>query len=374
MKEKSGKSRRSRKSRLAGFLIMGAAVLALTALLMKACNYLLVDDTSSYTRLTMHELYETADSGENIDTLFLGSSHCFRAYDPQLFTELTGKNSFNLGSSSQNYDTSYYLLREAARYNDLKTVYLDMHYKFLFIDKQDRDLVQANIISDYMRFSLNKLEFLLTTSETDEYTNRFLPFRRNWQQLGDLSYIRSVWEKKQAESYRNYEPVALEDEYYAGRGFVWSDAELNADEITWWDNFTDVPEDMANDSGVTYTLDYIERIVEFCREEGIRLVFVTAPSFDRYLEEIGPYDLAHQYIQELADGFGVPYLDFNLCRDEYLNLGQESYIDVDHLNGDGAEKVTELLAELDAPVAEAEASGTLQELIDEYFTACYDKK
>ena len=178
---------------------MGAAVLALTALLMKACNYLLVDDTSSYTRLTMHELYETADSGENIDTLFLGSSHCFRAYDPQLFTELTGKNSFNLGSSSQNYDTSYYLLREAARYNDLKTVYLDMHYKFLFIDKQDRDLVQANIISDYMRFSLNKLEFLLTTSETDEYTNRFLPFRRNWQQLGDLSYIRSVWEKKQAE-------------------------------------------------------------------------------------------------------------------------------------------------------------------------------
>ena len=257
-----------------GFLLQtltasGAAVLLLTGLLVKTCNYLLVDDTSSYTRLTMHELYETADSGENIDTLFLGSSHCFRAYDPQLFTELTGKNSFNLGSSSQNYDTSYYLLREAARYNDLKTVYLDMHYKFLFIDKQDRDLVQANIISDYMRFSLNKLEFLLTTSETDEYTNRFLPFRRNWQQLGDLSYIRSVWEKKQAESYRNYEPVALEDEYYAGRGFVWSDAELNADEITWWDNFTDVPEDMANDSGVTYTLDYIERIVEFCREEGI---------------------------------------------------------------------------------------------------------
>ena len=128
------------------------------------------------------------------------------------------------------------------------------------------------------------------------------------------------------------------------------------------------------DSDVTYTLDYIGRIVEFCREEGIRLVFVTAPSFDRYLEEVGPYDMAHQYIQELADGFGVPYLDFNLCRDEYLNLGQESYIDVDHLNGDGAEKVTELLAELDAPVAEAEASGTLQELIDEYFTACYDKE
>ena len=38
------------------FLAMGLAVAALTGLLVKACNYLLVDDTSSYTRLTMHEL------------------------------------------------------------------------------------------------------------------------------------------------------------------------------------------------------------------------------------------------------------------------------------------------------------------------------
>ena len=364
---KKEKRQNKRKYGLAGFLAMGLAVVLLTGLLVKVCNYLLVDDASSYTRLTMHELYETADRGENVDTLFLGSSHCFRAYDPQLFEELTGESAFNLGSSSQNYDTSYYLLREAARYSDLKTVYLDMHYKFLFIDKKDRDLVQANIISDYMRFSLNKAEFLLTTSETKDYTNRMLPFRRNWQQLGDLSYLRGVWEKKQTESYRNYEPVAVDQEYYAGKGFVWSDAEFDAEAVTWWDNFTDIPEDM--DSNVTYTLDYIGRIEEFCREEGIRLVFVTAPSLDQYLEEIGPYDMAHQYVQELADSYGVSYLDFNLCRDEYLDLGPENYIDVDHLNGRGAERVTELLAELHRPLEERG-----QELIDEYFTAWYDKE
>ncbi len=375
MKEKR---ERQKKNTALRFLGMAAAVLILTELLIKGCNYLLVDDVSSYTRLTMHEFYEIADSGENIDTLFLGSSHCFRAYDPQLFTELTGKSSYNLGSSSQNYDTSYYLLREAARYYDLGTVYLDMHYKFLFIDKEDRDLVQANIISDYMRFSLNKLEFLLTTSEAEDYTNRFLPFRRNWQQLGDLSYLRELWSEKQSESYREYEPVVQDQEYYAGRGFVWSDAQLDAEAITWWDNFTDVSEDM--DSEVTYTLDYIGRIVEFCREEGIRLVFVTAPSFDQYLEEIGPYDLAHQYIEKLAKSYGVPYLDFNLCKDEYLNLGQESYIDVDHLNGRGAQELTTLLAQLDALLEEAqsaeEAYGTdedpVQEFIDEYFGAWYD--
>ena len=164
--------------------------------------------------------------------------------------------------------------------------------------------------------------------------------------------------------------MAVDQEYYAGRGFVWSDAVLHAEEITWWDNFGDVPEDM--DSDVTYTLEYIGRIVEFCREEEIRLVFVTAPSLDRYLQEIGPYDMAHQYIQELADGYGVPYLDFNLCRDEYLNLGEESYIDVDHLNGYGAETLTRLLARLDGSLEEAPAEA--QALIDEYFTAWYDKE
>lgn len=337
----------------------GLLVLLLTGLLTRGLSYLLVDDSQSYTRLTMHELYEEK---EPIDTLFLGSSHCFRAYNPELFTQLTGKNSYNLGSSAQNYDTSYYLLREAAGDHDLKTVYLDMHYKFLFVDKKDRDLVQANIISDYMRPSLNKLEFLTCTSELKQLTNRIFPFRREWKRMAEPSYLKQVWEKKRTRAYKDYEPVVLEQEYYAGKGFVYSKEELNAEAITWWDNFTPVAEDINSD--VTYTLSYIKKIVEFCREEEIRLVFVTAPSFDRYLEAVGPYDLAYGYIKDLAESYGVPYLDFNLCKKEYLDLEEDSFLDVDHLNGKGAEELTKLLAELD--------SGQVD--VDEYFNTWYDEK
>ena len=74
--------------RVWAFAGMAAAVILLTFLLVKACNYLVVDDTQNYTRLTMHDLYENT---ENIDTVFIGASHCFRSYDPELFTELTGK-------------------------------------------------------------------------------------------------------------------------------------------------------------------------------------------------------------------------------------------------------------------------------------------
>ena len=351
---------KTKKQALFGWLLMIVAVIALLCGLIRLCNYLLMDDSQSYTRLTMHELYERADAGEEIDTLFLGSSHCYRAYDPELYEELTGRTAYNLGSSSQNYDTSYYLLREAARLYDLKTVYLDMYYKFLFMDSEDRDLVQANIISDYMRPSLNKLSFLLTTTEAKNYTNRFFPFRRSWQQLGDFAYVRENLAKKQAESYRKYEPVTVEADQYAGRGFVWSDARLDVDAITWWGNFGKVADDMQLDT--TYPVSYIEKIVSFCREHDIRLVFVTAPSLNQYLEAIGPYDSAHAYVQKLAERFGVDYLDFNLPKTEYLELTADDYIDVDHLNGTGAEKLTLLLTEADGKP------------IDEYFNACYDDK
>ena len=351
---------KTKKQALFGWLLMIVAVIALLCGLIRLCNYLLMDDSQSYTRLTMHELYERADAGEEIDTLFLGSSHCYRAYDPELYEELTGRTAYNLGSSSQNYDTSYYLLREAARLYDLKTVYLDMYYKFLFMDSEDRDLVQANIISDYMRPSLNKLSFLLTTTEAKNYTNRFFPFRRSWQELGDFAYVRENLAKKQAESYRKYEPVTVEADRYAGRGFVWSDARLDVDAITWWGNFGKVADDMQLDT--TYPVSYIEKIVSFCREHDIRLVFVTAPSLNQYLEAIGPYDSAHAYVQKLAERFGVEYLDFNLAKTEYLELTADDYIDVDHLNGTGAEKLTLLLTEADGKP------------IDEYFNACYDDK
>lgn len=342
------------------WILMAVAVLLLLGGLVKLCNYLLVDDSESYTRLTMHELYERADAGETVDSLFLGSSHCYRAYDPTLYEELTGKSAYNLGSSSQNYDTSYYLLREAARLYDLKTVYLDMHYKFLFMDSEERDLVQANIISDYMRPSLNKLSFLLTTTKAKNYTNRFFPFRRNWQELGNLSYIRENLKKKQTEGYRSYEPVTAEEDSYAGRGFVRSSATLDVSAITWWNNFGKVSDDMQLDS--SYPLSYIEKIVAFCKKEDIRLVFVTAPSLDRYLEAVGPYEPAHDFVQDLADTYGIEYLDFNLAKKEYLNLSGEDYIDVDHLNEIGAEKLTKLLTEAEGKP------------IDEYFRACYDNE
>ena len=70
---------------------------ALTLAVLAAANFLLVDDVHSYSRAMLQELY--ADAGK-IDTLFLGSSHCYRSVDPDAVDAALGTYSFNAGSST----------------------------------------------------------------------------------------------------------------------------------------------------------------------------------------------------------------------------------------------------------------------------------
>ena len=63
------------------------AFVALTAVLLALCDFLLTDDIHSYSRVMLSELYEQA--GE-IDTLFIGSSHCYRSVDPDVVNRRLG--------------------------------------------------------------------------------------------------------------------------------------------------------------------------------------------------------------------------------------------------------------------------------------------
>lgn len=68
-----------------GFIII-CAVLGINSIL----SYVLIDDVDDEVRYAMHELYEQ----ENIETLFLGSSHVFCGYDPQILDEIMGENTY----------------------------------------------------------------------------------------------------------------------------------------------------------------------------------------------------------------------------------------------------------------------------------------
>lgn len=170
-------------------------------------NYMYVARDSDWERNLWHYFYE--NKGE-IDNLYLGSSHVYSGINAALLDDLNGEYNFNLASARQRPISSYFLLKEADRTNSLSHVYLELFYWCSTND--DFDLSSETIFYndnwrniDYMKFSHNKVEYILHISEAEKYINTFLPFTRYRSYLGDWDYVKQTMESKRKVDYLTYE-------------------------------------------------------------------------------------------------------------------------------------------------------------------------
>lgn len=314
--------------------VFGVALLGSNELL----EYILVDDTSSYTRLTMHELY---NQSENIDVLFLGSSHCYRSLDTNITDSIFEMNTFNAGTSSQSWDGSYALLVEAGKHNTLKKVYLEMYYEMAGdIYSERTQMTKTYIISDYMRPGINKMKYLINAGNSDQWINGFIPARREWYRLFDFTYLEGVHKRKSQKCYKDFSYIQpSEEEYYAGKGYVANtncvgDSLFNSDT-----HFESAKRSFSEDD-----IKSLEKIVSYCKKKGIELVLFSAPMPDFRLLDSGDYDEYIDYVTQFAKEHKIRYYDFNLCKDPYFSYDIEMFKDTDHLNKLGAEQFSLLFS------------------------------
>ena len=237
-----------------------ALFLLLTAALFAAVDFLLVDDVHSYSRVMLQEMY--AQAGQ-IDTLFLGSSHCYRSVDPSVVDEALGTHSFNAGSSQQLPDGSYTMLQEAAAQNPLKTVYLEMFYTGYNQSASSDVPMACYLLTDFMRWdSPYRYEYLWEMGGLASFADLILPARHGVAQPETLP---SLWRAKLTDGYElgNYQYVTYPEdgEAYRGNGFVYTEG-------TAQDGFATLlnvdPEQPLSDFG----WEYLTRIADFCQENG----------------------------------------------------------------------------------------------------------
>lgn len=307
----------------------------------KFFRYILVDDTASYTRVAFHEMY----GQDNIDVLFVGSSHCYRSFIPEIFDKELGMNTFNGGTSSQAMDGSYMVIKEAVRHYDVKHIYLEVYYDIAFLGYQERtDMTQTYIISDYLKPSLDKTQYLLNASAKEYYPNSFILARRNWINFFDADYVKNLLIKKGTDAYKNYgyEYITGESEWYVGKGYVASNQTIKN-----WDYFSDrgwgnIEFDDISEDWLCGLWD----IIAFCNKEDIPLTLVSVPMPDYLLAGIENYDEYVELIQSMIEDTNVNYYDFNLCREEYFPNTSFLFQDVHHMNCYGAEVFSHLLAKV----------------------------
>ncbi len=98
-----------------------------------------------------------------------------------------------------------------------------------------------------------------------------------------------------------------------------------------------VPTDKIDDIS-TLNQYYMNEIVKFCKEKNAELILVSTPSVLNCNYE------RHNGIQEIADKYGLEYVDMNLLAEEVpIDWEKDTRDKGDHLNHEGAKKVTSYL-------------------------------
>lgn len=297
----------------------------------KLLRFLLVDDTTSFTRLMMHEFYHQE---ENIDVLFVGSSHCYFSFVPSVTDEIFGKNTFCAGSSAQQLDASYEIIKEADRLYDLDHIYLEVYHGLAdYSPNKDRTLMTSTyIISDYLRPSLSKTLFLLRASSKEHYINSFISARRDWENFFDPDYVMTLIQRKTSPAYKNYayDYVSEGAEQYRGKGYVTNNG--YAPDYYFASYYPLYPKGFSKDWGIS-----LNDIIDYCIRNDIPLTLVSVPMPGFTLTAMGNYDVYVEEINRIINERNIEYYDFNLCKEEFIPDTTAIFCDTDHLNTDGAE-------------------------------------
>lgn len=308
--------------------------------------YILVDDTQSASRVMLHELHIE----RNIDVLFIGSSHAFRSFSPTIFNQKLDANTFNAGTSSQSLNDSYMILKEAAKYNKLNHVYLELFYYIAFLpsnkDKLEIQISRTWFVSDYLNPSFDKIQYLLDASSQKYYINSFIPATRNRAKIFNAKYIKDLIVRKNSPSYKNYgydylqytKGVGLAT--YTKNGYIPSSVIIED-----WNYFHSLsPFNIKNIS--KDWLRYLKKIITFCNENNIQLTLVSVPMPDYLvLTQLKNYYEYVALVKSLIVDTCVDYYDFNLCKSNYFPNTSYLFEDISHLNCYGADTFSRLLAD-----------------------------
>ena len=282
----------------------------------------------SYIKSQYYEFY----NGGNYDTLFVGSSLVYRSINPDIVDELTGSNAFNLGTSAQKPIDSYYVIKDAIRTQNVKTIVLDVSQSFYLNSPYTTQNKSTYLIYDRMENSPVKREYFLNAFDVDNY-----PFALFTVSHYDVPSWGEFRKNLVATLSSGGEPerIVYSNEWYAGRGFVPSIQvyDGNADIIEYQ---TGISED---------AIGWLRKTITLCQENGIQLIVVSSPKTEENNKGINHYTENYEYINGVLAEYGLHYYDFSLM-EEYSVFTNECFVDAAHLNEKGATLYSKMIADI----------------------------
>lgn len=252
----------------------------------------------------------------SLDVLFMGSSHMLNGVSPMQLWEETGIPSHNLGQNGQVLPVTYYHLQEALRHQKPRVVVLDV-YKVVQDSLTDSSAALHDTL-DNMPFGLPKLRAV----------QDLLPEEERVDYLLDIIIYHARWKTLIPEDFQCADPTekGTQTLFYHARPY---------------DGWQVIPESQTAPA-VELAVQYLERIVQLCREQEVELLLVALPFTTPVNDDLNRQAVVNG-VRNYADQWGVPYVNLMHRLDEMDFDFSADMADVYHVNWRGVEKVTSWL-------------------------------
>lgn len=270
----------------------------------------------------------TSLSGK-LDTLVIGSSHALRSIKPIILNEKLNTKAYNLSSPLMSMYGRYVMLEKEINRNPIKTVYLEISYNALTLDRKTLGLEGDLYVLGRFDNVFERINFFTNAFPPDEYR----------KVLSDI-IVRS----------KNSFSIHNTIEQYKTFGYLSmpSNNQLLSDEVKEKVKNTKVLDTKIKEE----SLNYFDKIIKLCKNNDIRVIFVVTPVTERMILEYSNLDdIFSQYI-DLAKEYNCEYYDFNLDKHRKKLYSEESsFYDNTHMSDSGAEifsnRLTEIIEDVD---------------------------
>lgn len=275
---------------------------------------------------------KSAGNDDRIDMVFVGGSRGLRTFDPDIFENELGFNCvFNASSGLQPIESSYYMLTEMINRYHPKYAIVALSWDELF----DNNSTLAKVIVYDRLTGLNKLKYLWNAFTPNEYLNTIslcYRFRDNFNR----DFISGNIKEKIDLSKNNYFERISYPDLYKDNGFIYS---YQSGDIPNYGNIVFNPDAIDTEKAA-----YLEKITELCQQEEVDLFLVSAPTTIMTLYRVENYQMAVDYYLNFAEKHGINYVNLNYLKGREEWLPDNLMFDFNHVNGEGAEIVSEKYA------------------------------
>ena len=289
--------------------ILVSSLLAINSILTPKFNF---RNSIWPTTSTYKQFYEM--DRDSVDVLFIGSSVVVNAFIPQEIYNEYGIRSYNLGSEQQSIFLSYYWLKEALRFQKPKAVVLDL--KFMGNSHPENPI---NTVETLQRKCLDPMKW---SSVKREAVHRLCQLDQSQSELS--YYLTNIRYHSRWTGLQEYD---FDDEMMDSSTLM-GYAPMTADGPASYTTY-EQKDPAVTTEFVPLMQEYLDLIVELCKENDIRLMLVDLPGNEMN-------DAINNTRAAYAEKNGIEY--YNLCSTEYYNeigavLPQENVVSHENIWG-----------------------------------------